>query len=222
MRTTRHFIFIKHFIVMLLCALLSAPATLAQNPQRNSQADQAISQDVLIIIQQQQVRFTAQRAVEQMQLQVFNQSGELTFDSGLVTVNEINWPFQNANGEAIKSGLYAYTLSIKEAGAETTHVRRGHFIVDRAQDRDGADKLWVTSQNSSGVGTELTVARDENTTVAGTTTSSDRGLEQRAESQKRGAGERGVETEAQNQTAAAQAAAAITAGTVGQIAKFTS
>src|SRR5262245_58637839 len=118
--------------------------------------------------------------------------------------------------------MYAYQLSIKEAGAETARVRRGHFIVDRAKDRDGVDKLWVTSQNSSGVGTELTVARDENGAVAGTTTSSERALEQRGEDRNRGAGKRGVETEAQNQTAVAQAAAAIAAGTVGRIAKFTS
>jgi hypothetical protein len=222
MRTTRHFIFIKHFIVMLLCALLCVPATPAQDRKTESQANNPNTQDVTIIIQQQQVRFTARSAVEQMQLQVFNQSGELTFDSGLVTVNEINWPFQNANSEAIKSGLYAYTLSIKEAGVETARVRRGHFIVDRAQDRDGADKLWVTSRDSSGIGTELTVARDENGAVAGATTSSERALELRGEGRNRGVSERGVEAEAQNQTAAAQGAAAITAGTVGKIAKFTS
>jgi len=215
--------FTKRLIAILLCALFCVPALPAQDRKAESQTNNAITQDVTIIIQQQQVRFTARSAVEQMQLQVFNQSGELTFDSSLVAVNEINWPFQYANGEAIKSGLYAYTLSIKEAGAETRRVRRGHFIVDRTQDRDGADKLWVTSQNAEGIGTELTVARDENGAVAGTTTSGDRAIEQRGEGRNRGAGERGVEAEAQNQTAAAQAAAAaITAGTVGRIAKFTS
>src|SRR5262245_9812051 len=222
MRTTKHFIFIKHIVVMLLCALLSAPAMQAQNPQRNGQADQPISQDVLIIIQQQQVRFTAQRAVEQMQLQVFNQTGELIFDSGLVKVNEINWPFQNANGEAVKSGLYAYTLSIKEAGTETARVRRGHFIVDRAQDRDGTDKLWVTSQNDSGVGTELTVARDENGAVAGGTISSERTVGQRSELSTRDGSDRKIEAQDQSQHGNKESVAAVAASTVGQIAKFTS
>jgi hypothetical protein len=222
MRTTRHLIFVRHFIVILLCALLCVAATPAQDRKTESQASNPITQDVTIIIQQQQVRFTARSTVEQLQLQIFNQSGELTFDSGLITVNEINWPFQNADGEAIKSGLYAYALSIKEAGTETARVRRGHFIVDRARDRDGADKLWVTSRDGSGIGTELTVARDETGAVAGTTTSSERALEQRGESQKRGNDERGVETDAQHQPAAAQSAAAITAGTMGRIAKFTS
>jgi hypothetical protein len=47
----------------------------------------------------------------------------------------------------------AYTLSVIEAGAETSRVRRGHFIVDRAKDRDlQTDRLWITSQNDNGVG----------------------------------------------------------------------
>jgi len=212
----------KRFIAMLLCALLSAPATLAQNPQRNSQTDNAVSQDVLIIIQQQQVRFTAQSAVEWMQLQVFNQSGEPVFDSSPVAAGEIIWPFQNANGEAIKSGLYAYTLSIKEvgkeSGAETARVRRGHFIVDRAKDRDGStDKLWVTSQNDNGVGTELTVARDENTTVAGAI------APRREEAKERGEAKRDGDGETKKEEKAARAELAVAgAGTPGQLAKFVS
>src|SRR5205085_11421521 len=97
-------------------------------------------------------------------------------------------PRQAARGEALKGGLYACTLAIKESGKEAgvaeARLRRGHFIVDRARDRDGADKLWVTSQNESGVGTELTVAKDEVTTVAGAAISnggSERTVDQRAE-----------------------------------------
>ncbi len=216
MRTT------KHFIAMLLCALLSAPATLAQNPQRNGQTDNAASQDVLIIIQQQQVRFTAQKAVQEMQLQVINQSGEVVYDSGVVAQPEINWPLQNGNGEDLKNGLYAYTLSIKEVGAETARVRRGHFIVDRVKERDGTDKLWVTSQSDGGVGTELTVARDENATVAGTVIGAGRTVERRQERTSRDGSGRGVEPEARDQAEANKAAGMAAAGTAGQIAKFTS
>src|SRR5207253_3060463 len=110
----------------------------------------------------------AQRVVDHMLLQVTNQAGEVVFDSGATSVLEIFWPLQEVNGAPLKSGLYAYTLTIQEAGAKEARVRHDHFIVDRAQDRDGADKLWVTSPNTSGVGTELTVARDEFATVAGT------------------------------------------------------
>jgi hypothetical protein len=208
----------KHFIAILLCALLSTPAKTAQNPQRNGQTGNAASQDVLIIIQQEQVRFTAQKAVEEMRLQVFDQAGELVYDSGVVIQPEINWPLQNGNGEAIKSGLYAYTLSIKEVGAEAGRVRRGHFIVDRAKDRDGStDKLWVTSQNDNGVGTELTVARDEDTTIAGAT------APRREERMERGEAKRDGEGETKKDEKAAQAELAVAGtGTAGQIAKFIS
>ena len=165
------------FIAMLLCLSLCAPLTQAQpapDKRQEAQATNTSAQDVLIIIQQEQVRFTAQRAVEEMRLQVFDQAGQPVYDSGAVTGLELTWVLRQADGEAVKSGLYAYTLSIKEAGAETARVRRGHFIVDRAKERDGqTDRLWITSQNESGVGTELTVARNEGETIAGTSATSE-------------------------------------------------
>lgn len=103
-----------------------------------------------------------------MQLQTFDQAGQQVYDSGAVTEPELTWALRQDSGEAVKRGLYAYTLSIKEEGAEAARVRRGHFIVDRARERDGqTDRLWITSHNDSGVGTELTVARNDGVTVAG-------------------------------------------------------
>jgi hypothetical protein len=162
---------IKRSITMLLLIALCMPLALAQpaqDKQREARPINPVAQDVLIIIQQEQVRFTARRGVTEMQLQIFDQAGQLVYDSGAVTDPELKWDLQQAGGEAVKSGLYGYTLSVKEAGAETARVRRGHFIVDRARERDGkTDRLWITSQNESGVGTELTVARNENVTIAG-------------------------------------------------------
>jgi hypothetical protein len=159
----------KRLIAILLCALLCAPAAPAQDKNVASQANNPTAQDgPIIIIQQEQVRFTTQKAVQMMQLQVFNPSGETIFDSGPVSAGEINWAFQNANGEEFKSGVYAYTLSIHESGAAEARVRRGHFIVDLVKDRDGkTDKLWVTIQNEDGIGAELTVAQNEAGAVAG-------------------------------------------------------
>ena len=218
---------IKRFIVpqMLLCALLCAPTSLAQqsqDQQHDPQSNNTFSQDVLIIIQREKVRFTSRSAVAEMQLKVFDQTGEMVYDSGVIAEPELDWPLRNANGEAVKSGLYAYTLSIKETGAEKARVRRGHFIVDRAQDRDGADKLWVTSQDSGGVGAELTVARDENATVAGVTTNIERTVGRSGENSKRDAGGREIEAETENRSEASKtAASAAPAGTMGKIAKFT-
>jgi hypothetical protein len=128
-----------------------------------------------------------------MRLQIFDQTGEMIYDSGSISGPELDWPLRNANGEAVKSGLYAYTLSIKEAGAETARARRGHFIVDRAGDREGnADRLWITSQGEGGVGTELTVARSEENTVAGAVITGGRTIGEGRDGAKR-EGERTVE-----------------------------
>ncbi|HMV86205.1 MAG TPA: hypothetical protein PLD20_25410 [Blastocatellia bacterium] len=159
---------IKHLIALLLCFSLCAPLTQAQSMPQDAQAAKSITQDVLIIIQPEQVRFTAQKAVAELRLQIFDQTGQTVYDSGATADAELVWALRQANGEAVKSGLYAYTLTIKEAGADEARVRRGHFIVDRAQEREGrTDRLWITSQNDNGVGTELTVARSEGETVAG-------------------------------------------------------
>jgi hypothetical protein len=168
----------RRFIAILLSATLCLPVALAQQTPDRSRAAQSsgtLSQDVTIIIQQQQVRFTAQKAIQEMRLQIRDQAGELVYDSGPVSEPELTWALRSASGEAIKSGLYAYTLSLREAGAESARERRGHFIVDRAKDRDTEqDRLWITSRSESSVGTELTVAQSEDTTVAGTRSTSKR------------------------------------------------
>jgi len=211
---------INRFVIMLLCVLLCAPLAQARPTQDKPQetpATRPIAQDVLIIIQQEQVRFTAPSSIAEMRLQIFDQAGQLVYDSGAVTEPELTWVLRQANGEAVKSGLYAYTLSVKGAGVETARVRHGHFIVDRAKERDGqTDRLWITSQNESGVGTELTVARNEGETIAGTSVTGER----KSVTAERVATRDGeAESKDENNATAAPAAAN---GTTGRIAKFTS
>ena len=209
-------------ITLFLYVLLAVPTTFAQQVQ--DKPIEARTQDVTIIIQQEHVRFTSQKAVQMMQLQIFNQAGEQVYDSSPMTVPEINWPLQAANGGALKSGLYAYTLTLQESDASTARVRRGHFIVDRVQDRDSkTDKLWVTSQNDSSIGTELTVARNDSGTVAGTSTTSDR-ASARTSTTERETTQREVAGRSDTKSASAKDQPKLEAanGTIGQIAKFTS
>jgi hypothetical protein len=159
----------KTSATFLLCLLFFFAFTPAHGMPQDSQPRAAVTPDVTIIIEQEKVLLTARQAVEYLQLQIQDPTGEVIFDSGPVQGNEVAWPFQNGAGEPVKSGLYAYRLTVKEAGKETAQTRRGHFIVDRAKDRDDVtDKLWVTSQTEGGVGTELTVARNEDGAIAGT------------------------------------------------------
>jgi len=101
------------------------------------------------------------------QLQIFNQSGETVYDSGVISEPRINWPLPNAGGEAIKSGLYAYTLSIKNRSGNP-QLRRGHFIViapkTRTPERPSMDHQPEHQRRRH----ELTVAKHDGTTIAGT------------------------------------------------------
>lgn len=205
---------LKRFVAFLLCAALCTPAAFAQDQPKPVRPDR-LDADVTIIIQPQQIRFIASKPGEELQLQVFDQSGALIHDSGVSFAGEINWPLQTADGETLKNGLYAYTLTRKESSDKTARVRRGHFIVDRAASRDSADKLWVTSQNDNGVGVELTAAQDENATVVGATINHERTIEPRTESQKRDTKDREVTNATKSTTAEALAP-----NTIGRIAKF--
>ncbi|MEO6724354.1 MAG: hypothetical protein ABIU20_09975, partial [Blastocatellia bacterium] len=62
----------KQLLAIIICVLLCLPAVQAQDAQQQSAKG---SSDVTIIIQQDKVRFTAQKAVAEMRLQVFNQAG---------------------------------------------------------------------------------------------------------------------------------------------------
>ncbi|MCI0389222.1 MAG: hypothetical protein MOB07_10740 [Acidobacteria bacterium] len=129
--------------------------------------------EVAIIIHQQSIRFSAPQGTQELRLEIFNHTGELIYDSGVAPGSELTWPLLNAQGQPVASGLYAYTLKIKEAHAENSLSQGGHLIVDRGQDRDPQkDRLWVTSQSAGGVGAtitaaDLTVAATKDETVAG-------------------------------------------------------
>src|SRR5678816_2778664 len=137
---------LKQFLSIVACTLLTASFALAITPQQQSGQDSANSKPITITTEQQSVRFVAPSASLEVRLEVFNQSGELIYDSGPVSGHELSWNMNNASGEAVPSGFYGYKLSIKEANADTAAMRRGHLIVERARDRDlQIDRLWVTS-----------------------------------------------------------------------------
>jgi len=202
----------------LLCLTLFFAALPAQGAPQDNQPRVAVTTDVTIIIEKEKVLLTARQAVEYLQLQILDAAGEVVFDSGLNQGNEIAWGFQNGAGEAVKSGLYAYRLTVKEAGKESAQTRRGHFIVDRAKDRDGgADKLWVTSQNDGGIGADLTVSRNEDGVIAGV------GAPIREKDRERAIAHREGKDEAtRSKTTDQQALNVAGIGTPGQIARFVS
>src|SRR4029434_5218955 len=108
-----------------------APLAVAQEPQTSSISRDTVSPDsreVTVIIQQQQLRFAAPAYANKVTLEVFNQAGEMVYDSGLVSGAELSWTLRNTSGEAVPSGLYAYTLTVKEQNSETPALSRRNLV----------------------------------------------------------------------------------------------
>ncbi|HKQ75089.1 MAG TPA: hypothetical protein VJ810_15440 [Blastocatellia bacterium] len=164
---------LKCSLFVFACALLCAPQAAAQSLQQDSKKARNGSQAITVIIEHQQLRFTGPAIAQQTRLEAFNQAGELVYDSGFVSGSEISWALHNSLGAAIPSGLYAYTLTVKEANSETPTMRRGHLIIERGRDRDPqTDRLWVTNQGAIGAdesltGAELAVSSGPESSVAG-------------------------------------------------------
>jgi len=160
----------KQILVILVCLLFYTPLVVAQEPQPatiSRDTRSRGSREVTIIIQQQQLRFAAPTSAQEVRLEIFNQAGEMVYDSGIISGAELSWALQNTSGETVPSGLYAYTLTIKEPNSETPALRRGHLILE-----SGRDRLWVTNQGAIGAeaavsGGELTVSSGPETSVAG-------------------------------------------------------
>src|SRR5262245_32039688 len=101
----------KRIPIILACALLCSASTAAQNLHQETPQARVNSQSLTIIIENQRLHFAASASTQEVRLEVFNQAGELVYDSGVFTGSELFWNLHNASGEAIPSGLYAYTLT---------------------------------------------------------------------------------------------------------------
>jgi hypothetical protein len=132
----------KRSFVTFLGALLYASAALAQDNKPEANAV-----DVTVIIQQQQVRFAAPASAQEVRLEVINQNGEVVYESGPVSGPGLSWALKNTSGEAIPSGHYTYTLTVKGANADTALLRRGNLILERRRER-----VWVGAEASPGSG----------------------------------------------------------------------
>ena len=157
----------KQFPIVLACALLSVFTVAAQSLRPETSPTPNGSQSVTIIIESQQLRFTAPASSREVKLEVFNQSGELVYDSGFASGAELSWTLRNTSGEAAPSGLYTYTLTVREANSEGQTLRHGHLIIE-----SGHNRLWVTNHGAIGAeaavsGGELTASFGSETNVAG-------------------------------------------------------
>ncbi len=145
-------------ILALLLTLLFSAATVAQTAPTPPAK-------VNIIIDRENIRFAPQELAVEMRLVVTDQSGAQLYDSGPLSLSTLDWPLRDSQGEAVKGGLYLYTLTVKEAAGETSQ-RRGYLIVNRTGD---ADRVYVATSDKVGIGaaSQVTVVSNAEATVGG-------------------------------------------------------
>ena len=143
---------------LALAAMLISSAAFAQSQSPAPKAN--------LIIEQKAVRFDLQGAARSWQLEVMNQPGDLIFSSGVISQPTMEWTLADQQEKPLADGLYVYRLKFWDENGQELPAQRGHVIVNRA---GSADRIWVTSNNSTGVGSssELTVVGSPESTVGG-------------------------------------------------------
>jgi Chaperone of endosialidase len=95
---------------------------------------QAQMPEVTVTVFRDLVRFAVPGEVQEMRVEVFSAIGEKIFDSNLVAGHIQDWPLQNLQGKAVDSGLYAYTVTVKDQAGVLKQMQRGNLLVDRGRE----------------------------------------------------------------------------------------
>ncbi|MCI0391312.1 MAG: hypothetical protein MOB07_21430 [Acidobacteria bacterium] len=104
-----------------------------------AQSLQPVERDARATIVSRQLRFASHRPVEHLRLQVHDKTGTLIHDSGRVEKNDLSWSLRDDKGNALKVGLYDWTLTVKEAGEASPRVKRGQLDLENANQPDSAN-----------------------------------------------------------------------------------
>ncbi|HEX4951594.1 MAG TPA: hypothetical protein VFZ34_33360 [Blastocatellia bacterium] len=144
------------FTLLVFCAMLIAAAAQAPSPQVN------------LIIEREGIRFDRSGAANGWQLEVFNQTGELVFASGVMRTPSLTWTLQDQQGQALASGLYSYRLRMQTETGDVLATQTGNVMVNRASEND---RIWITTNRKAGVGaqdaTDLTVISADESALGG-------------------------------------------------------
>src|SRR5215813_3262980 len=97
-----------------------------------------------------QLRFASQRPVEHLRLQVHDAAGALIHDSGLVAKSDLVWSLLDSDGNALKAGLYEWTLTVKEPGEASPRIKRGQLNLENTNEPTSASALAPVTVGGSG------------------------------------------------------------------------
>ena len=90
---------LKQSLSFAVCGLLCVSTAAAGRFQHDGGQGPATSKSVAITIEQRKIRFAASAAAQEISLEIFNQTGELIYTSGVVSGHVLAWNLQNAGGE---------------------------------------------------------------------------------------------------------------------------
>jgi len=115
-----------------------------------AQSERLAARDAADAGRSRQLRFASQRPVEHIRLQVHDGAGALIHDSGLVAKKDLVWSLLDNNGDALKAGLYDWTLTVKEPGEVSPRVKRGQLNLENTNEPNSASPLAPVVVGGSG------------------------------------------------------------------------
>jgi hypothetical protein len=140
----------RQLSVSLIVLVMTASVGWAQTAPSRSQ--ESITQ-LNLLIEPQLVRFTTPGEALDWRLEIVDQQGQPVFDSAFVSGRALDWPLVNGQGQAIESGLYAYTVTIRGGNPQAVRIHRGQLTIERAST---IYRISATGDETSG-DTALTV-----------------------------------------------------------------
>lgn len=95
---------------------------------------QAQKPNISVSIFRDLVRFTAPTEVQAIRVEVVSSTGEKVFEGSLVDGQTQDWPLQDLQGQTVDSGVYSYTITVKDQAGVLKDIQQGNLIIDRARE----------------------------------------------------------------------------------------
>ncbi len=131
-----------------------------------AQSDGRTAQNTAAAARSPQLRFASRRPVEHLRLHVHDGAGALIHDSGIVAQPDLVWSLSDDKGDALKAGLYDWTLTVKEPG-DASRVKRGRLNLESPDQPDAAKSSEAATVAVGGSGTVNAVPKWTTTTDLG-------------------------------------------------------
>jgi flagellar hook assembly protein FlgD len=109
--------------LFLICSFALFMSAQAQTPRMTT---------VNIVAESDKVQITAQGDVSEMRIEVSDESGEVVFQSGAITGQQLDWKMTDAQGERVPAGTYLVTVTFRNAAGKL-RKRVEQVTVDEAE-----------------------------------------------------------------------------------------